>query len=460
MNRAVRTGLFTWAVVTILVIAESLWIYARNGLDGFQAFMQESPYTNIPITLACVAILWCLAGFLLWVVCSGRITWANLPGWAGFFLIAISYLNILRERVRYGDIDYYVEAAFTMFKHQPLPDTYIYPPLWATLLSFLTPLGADGILLVCWIANILSLFLFYYLLHRILEHYGFNPQAAALTATGFLLVNMPVLRTLLYVQVNLHVMNLIFLSVLLYKDRLFLSALALAVAVHLKSSPAVLVLAFLLELNWKWILWFTLNMLVIAACTTAIYGIAPYLDLIHNLELLNAARTLSLRDNSFDSAIGTTLSYFRSGPGLTSLLVYMAKASSLLVALFLSLRSRVFYSAQENGTRLFNAIVPLFLAMTLASPLIWEHHGVFVALPFLLLLKKMSSPTEWLVYGSVWLLVFLMPTFDYFPWSYGRLVSMCILLALLWVTRARNDNTFFPAFNTWAASALNLRSQA
>ncbi len=460
MSRAIRNALICWGIVTFFVIAESVWIYARNGLDGFQSFMRESPYTNIPITLASVAIIWLLVGGLLWLIFAGRITKTSLLSWIGFFIIAISYLNILRERVRYGDIDYYIEAAFALFKHQPLPDTYLYPPLWATLLSFLSPSGQDGILLVCWIANMLSLFLFYYLLHRILEHYGFNLQAAALTTTVFLLINMPVLRTLMYVQVNFHVMNLIFLSILLYKDRLFLSALALALAAHLKASPALLVLAFLLEFNWKWALWFALNMIWIAAFTVVIYGVTPYFDFINNFRLLNAARTLSLRDNSFDSAIGITLSYFRADPFITRILVYLAKAASLLVALVLCLRSRVFYPEKEKGSRLFNAIIPWLVAMTLASPLIWEHHGIFISLPFLLLLRNMGSPAEWTLYGAVYLLEFLTPTFDYFPWSYGRLIGILILLALLWITRNRSDNTFFPAFNTWAESTFNLKTQA
>src|SRR5258706_16407091 len=111
MTRAVRIALIGWLVITFLIISESLWIYTRHGLDGFQAFMQESPYTNIPITLTAVAIVWCLAGLLLWLLFTGKITKTNMLSWTGFFIIALSYLNILRERVRYGDIDYYIEAA-------------------------------------------------------------------------------------------------------------------------------------------------------------------------------------------------------------------------------------------------------------------------------------------------------------------------------------------------------------
>ena len=156
MTRTIRNALICWGSITGLIIFEFIWIYSRHGLAGFEAFMQEAPYTHIPITLASVALTWLLAGFLLWLILTGRITKATSLSWAGFFIIAFLYINILRERVRYGDIDYYTQAAFALIKNQPLPDTYFYPPLWATLLSFLTPLGENGILLIAWIANVLS----------------------------------------------------------------------------------------------------------------------------------------------------------------------------------------------------------------------------------------------------------------------------------------------------------------
>ena len=452
MTKATRNALILWAVITCLIVSESLWIYTRHGLDGFQAFMQEGPYTNIPITLASVAFTWLMAGFLLWLVSSGRLRRGNLLGWSGFFIVAFSYINMLRERVRYGDIDYYIQAASNLFHHQTLPVTYLYPPLWATLLSFLVPYGDESILVVAWVANLLSLFLFYLLLIRTLERYEFDPHAAALTALVFILVNMPIMRTLMYVQVNLHVMNLILLSLLLYKDRPFLSAVALALAVHLKASPAVLILAFLLEFNWKWLAWFIFSMLVLTAFTLAIYGATPFFDFINNFDLLNAPRTLSMRDNSFDSAIGVTLSYFRADFAATRALVLFAKVVTAVVAIILSLRARVFYPAEESGTRLFNSVVPLFIAMTLSAPLMWEHHGVFVALPALLLIRKLASPAEWTFFGTSYLAVFLLPTFDYYPWSYARLLGILILLVLLWITRNRSDNALFPAFNAWAAS--------
>ena len=455
--KAVRNSLISWGIITGLITLEFIWIYSRHGFAGFEAFMQQAPYTLIPITLTSVAISWLLAGLLLWLILAGKITKATGLTWIGFFLVAFLYVNILRERVRYGDIDYYTQAAFALIKHKPLPDTYFYPPLWATLLSFITPLGEDGILLITWTANVLSFFLFYFLLQRTLMLYQFKPYAAALITTLFLTVNMPVLRTFMYVQVNFHVMNFILLSILFYRERLFFSALMMALAVHFKASPVVLLFAFLLQFDWKWLTGFVVSTILITAFTVVFYGVSPYVDFIKNFLFINAPHGLSLHDSSFDSAIGFTLSFFRANFSTVRVLVILTKGFVAIVTILLSIRAKGFFSAESKEARLFNSIVPLFVGMTLLSPLVWEHHALFLTLPFLLLLKKLESPTEWILYAVVYLLVFLVPVFDYFPWSYGRLLGMLILLALLWKSNDRGRNTFFSLFNAWSESLLNWR---
>jgi hypothetical protein len=233
----------------------------------------------------------------------------------------------------------------------------------------------------------------------------------------------------------------------------------LAFAVHFKASPAVLVLAFLFELNWKWLGWFAVSMILIAAFPFAIYGVNPYLNFVNNFLFINAQQGWSLHDSSFDSAIGMTLSYFRADFSIVRALVLFAKAITAMAVIYLSVRSKGFFSNGEGKVNLYNSIIPLFVGMTLLSPLVWEHHAIFLTLPFLLLLKKIESPAEWILYGTVYLLVFLTPTFDYFPWSYGRLAGILILLGLLWKTQARTINTFFSAFNAWAESLFSSKIQ-
>src|SRR3970282_941631 len=101
MTRTIRSALIGWGIITGLILLEFIWIYSRHGFDGFQAFMQEAVYTHIPIALASVALTWLLTGFLLWLILTGRLTKAASLTWAGFFILAFLYINILRERVRY-----------------------------------------------------------------------------------------------------------------------------------------------------------------------------------------------------------------------------------------------------------------------------------------------------------------------------------------------------------------------
>src|SRR5512139_3731158 len=115
MTKTIRNALIGWGVITSTIILQFIWLYSRHGLDGFEAFMQPAAYTHIPIALTSAAMIWTLAGLFLWLIFTGRLTKANSLSWAGFFSVAVLYINVLRERIHYGgDIDYYIQAAFAI----------------------------------------------------------------------------------------------------------------------------------------------------------------------------------------------------------------------------------------------------------------------------------------------------------------------------------------------------------
>lgn len=440
MTRTARTALIAWAVVTLLIALSLAVIAWRLGAAGFSVYIQQPPLINLPVTLASVALLWVSAGALLWLAQAGRIHRANVLGVAGFFVVLWLYLNILSERFRYGDYQYYLDAATRLFNHEALPSTYYYPPLWATLTQFLVPLGETGFFLVLWLLNVLALLLCYVLLLRMLERYGFSGPLAALVTTLFLLINTPLLRTLVYVQVNLYALNLILLSLLLYPRRAFLSALALALAVHLKSSPAVLVLAFLIAKDWRWLGWFILSMMGLAGVTLAVNGLAPFLDMLRNLQGLALSQNMIFHDTSIDSFLRFTGRLVGLGLGPIRIVVYAVKLTLLAATLAVvarAIRAASFTRPEEPARAVLNAMPPLLVFMTIASPVVWEHHGVFLALSFLVLLKMLDRPSDWLWFGFAYLLEFLVPTFDFYPWSFGRLLAPLIILWLMWKTAAR-----------------------
>ncbi|MEK6750773.1 MAG: glycosyltransferase family 87 protein [Chloroflexota bacterium] len=455
MKQSLQTAFKSWIGLTLLVIASLIAIYLRNGMDGLNLFIQQWPLSNLVVTLAATTLTWLLLGVLLHLLANEKINAKNIFTVAGFFLVMFVYLNILRERFRYGDYAYYIEAATALLNNQALPDTYLYLPLWASILQFIVPLGDQGILAILWTVNILALGAFYFLLITILERYNFSHHFAAIATVLFLLINAPLQRTLGFVQVNLLVMDLIFLSILTYPKNTLLSALTLALAVHLKTSPAVLVLAFLLEFNWRWLFWFAISFLVIAAIPILTDGITPYLDYLNNIKILTQIPDTNFHDTSFDSFLRFLNPFLGINILWTRIMIYAAKAALLLATISVMIKNIRGQSFTNDESKMLNAVPPLFIIMTLASPIVWDHHGVFVTLSFLLMLKRIDTPNLWMWFSAAYFLEFMLPSFDFFPWSYGRLVAPMIVLGLMWATASKNEpSSFFVKANDWQAESL------
>jgi Glycosyltransferase family 87 len=456
VKNSLRTAFLAWIGISILVVASVIAIYWRNGVAGLDLYIQQWPLSNLVVTLAATALTWMCVGVILYLLVNQRINAKNVFFIAGFFLVVLVYLNILRERFRYGDYAYYIEAATALLKHQPLPDTYFYLPLWATILQIILPLGDQGVLAILWLLNIIALGLFYILLVRILERYGFSNHFAVSITVFFILINTPLHRTLGYVQVNLLVMALVIFSVLYFSKRPFLSALTLALAVHLKTSPAALVLAFLLERNWRWLAWFAFSFLLLALIPLVLEGISPYLDYFTNISLLAQSTNTNFHDTSFDSFFRFLNPFFGIGISATRIIVMVVKGILGITTIYVMAQNvlqHTFVSGETAYSALLNAIPSLFIFMTLASPIVWDHHGIFVTLPFLLLIKRIDSPALWMWFGFAYLQEFIMPSFDFFPWSYGRLFAPLIVLWLMWVvTKNKRETKAFSAANGWFES--------
>lgn len=449
--KAKKHALLAWIILTTLLLTSLGAIWMWRGAEGFDVAIQRGPISILPVTLGATTVAWLLSGVFLFLLSSGKLNAQNAFTWSGFFLAALVYLNILRERPEYGDIEYYTRAALDLAAGKTLPPQYFYPPLWATLLAWLAPLGENGLFLAVWLLNLLGLFAFYFLLGKTLHLYGFSAHFAALITTVFLLANTPLLRTLVYMQVNLHVLNMVFLGLLLFRRSPALSALSMALAVHLKASPAVLVLAFFLVWDLRWLAWAALWFFLVGLVPVVAYGTSPYLDFVHNALALSAGHGLNFRENSFDGLFTAIGAYLNLAPSFVHAGVYSAKAVLLVAALLVmrqNIRRASFFSGKN--ARLYNAIPSLFILMTLASPILWEHHGIFVSLSFLLLIKKLDTTADWCLFGFAYFFEFLLPTFDFFPWSYGRLIAPLIVLGLMWkVARQSHVSSFFEQANNW-----------
>ena len=445
-------ALVAWAAISALVLISLLGVYAWKGQAGFDVLLVTGPFSKFWLTFMSVILVWLLGGLALALIRGGHIHSGNALTWIGFFIVSILYINLLRERLQYGDLTSYILGATNLYNGEPFDRLYIYPPFWAMLLRPLVPFGEEAFLNVLWLLNALSLMAFYFLLHRVLERYGFSTRLAAITVTLFMLANMAMIRTLFYMQINLQVLDLIFLSILLYPRSRLLSALSLALAVHLKASPLVLVLAFLLERDWRWLAWLAFFGFFIFGVTLLTDGFGPYISYLHNLGLLNEPHGLNFRETSFDSFFWAITQLLKLPYAVPRIAIYVSKALlglATLLVMIRSVRNRTFHQGEQAN--LLNALPPLVILMNMYSPLVWEHHGVFLALSAFALLRVLDTPAEWTWFAAVYFVQFLIPTFDFFPWSYARMLTPLLLLWLMWRAgrRPAGETVTFRRANQW-----------
>jgi len=221
----------------------------------------------------------------------------------------------------------------------------------------------------------------------------------------------------------------------------------------LKTSPAALVLAFLLERNWRWVAWFAVSFIVLALIPLALEGPASYFDFLTNIRLLSQSLNTNFHDTSFDSFFRFLDPFFGIRIEMTRIIVMAVKAIFGITTIYVmaqNVRQHTFVSRVVEHNALLNALPSLFILMTLASPVVWDHHGIFVTLSFLVMLKCIDAPALWMWFGYAYIQEFILPSFDFFPWSFGRLFAPLIVLCLMWlVTRKEGEPKFLPAANRW-----------
>jgi len=432
-----------WTAATALFIISSLAIYACFGSKGILLLIQKGPSSITEQTFACVAITWLSWGAALVFLKNPQLRSKHGVAIVCSLFILLLYVNILRERMNYGDVWDYVRAAFDLHGRKPFHYRYIYPPLLATLCQPLLPLGKNGLAAVFWFANILSLIAFFWLLKAVLVQYGFGRGLSLWLVFIFMVVNVPILRTLGYGQINLHVMNLILLTMLLFPHHQILSALSLAAAVHLKATPFILALPFFRTRDKKWTISFLAGLIGLSSLTLIFYGWTPFAAFLHNARNIFSGHGLCFRENSVDSLVRATAILL--GVDFSSTVIIFK--APILVLIFVTavynMRHATFSVRKETRQDILNSIPSLLVLMVLASPRVWEHHPVFLAIPFLLITKKLNTPYSWMWYCFAYLLEFIMPTFDFYPWSYGRLISPIILTILMLRFCRKHDSDMF-----------------
>lgn len=431
--------ILVYLILTVLSAAYLLGVYLAAGSSGMDSIFKTGPASYATINIFVICACWGIAGAILFFLGRPALARRHILFIALFFLLSFFFLNVLREPhlAKRGDFGIYWNAVRRVETGKAMSRSWAYTPLLTSLLRPLYPLGSREASCYFKITNYAAVLLSYLLLYLVLQKYGFPRHAAAAFPFVLLIFSVPLARALAYQQVTIHVVNMILISLLFYGRNNLVSAAALCLAVNLKVTPAILILPFLYNREWRWLVFFVAVQVLIIAFTSWMCGIRYWGDFFHSGLRVMA---FAYRNNSIDSFL-FNLSRFLGIP-FDKIASAAAKIVFLIISAVMwraSCEREVFYSGERRMGVVYNGFVPLLLFAVVVSPRIWAHYLIILSLPFLVMLKVIRGKGELALYLLSYVLIFLVPVFDLFPFSYHRLLGILICYRLCWVISMRPE---------------------
>ncbi len=378
--------------------------------------------------------IWLLMGLIIFALARGRVNKNNTALYGSFIIVALVYANILRERVWCGDVDDYVAAATAICQGRHFADRYLYPPMWASILSVFSKYGeTEAAYYACYGANMLSLWVFFFLAVAWLRRFGLSLNLASVIVFFAVVLNVPILRNLCYVQVNLMIADLILGSLLLYPRFPIRSAILLALGVHLKVVPLVFAPLFLGTHKWKWSLSFCLALMGVVALTSWKDGFGYYGDFLQNLRAFG--NIITPRSSSIDCWVRLLLDNLVGSRQFARALTLSIKSllliSTCVLALLSARRQSFIKTSDGDSDRVINGSIPLFFLTIIFSPTVWVYHLTWLIAPALALALTLRTRSQMAVFLTAYFAVFFLPAFDVFPWAIARLAGWLGLYAMV-----------------------------
>lgn len=383
-------------------------------------------------------------------------------------LVFFHFLAILRQHgARSWDYACYERAAQAIVQGlSPYGDCYIYFPTPAQVFAWLYQLsmiGASFVLtdithkadqlwdLVFYLyeaTQFLQVILAYALCYRLARRLGLEAMRASVLIAMLFLFNNPLLATLKHNQVNLWVLNLILLAMLWLPRHPLLSGLCVAIGGHIKLYPLILLLPWTLTRQWRALLAAGAGMIGLVLVQTR-GGQDWHLWQAFLAFAGTFPKGTFFRDNSLHSLVYNTIGHLKWLLGDPSYTVNEQRVGWIvLVAMgILGLLYLVRFFQRERGlativpqaenrrerrmlTEMGHSIDAIALGL-LISPVVWEHHYL-LALPVVIWgLATQDAPRRLGLVGVSAFLIFVIPTFDIFPFSYHRLAGLLLLVATL-----------------------------
>ncbi len=366
------------------------------------------------------------------------------------WLIFLSY-TIELSRKSWDYIQY--ETAFRAIvagTNPYLSTRYLYPPFFADVMVFvfriglrlfpLLSLGKSSWVFVFYIhqsALLFFLLLAYVLSMQFAAQIGLDDVTGVLLVSAIFLFNVPVLRTLSNNQVNFYVLVSILGALVFLQKYPFLAGVSVSLGGFIKLYPFALSVPLLGMKKWRALTGVLTGSVVIAMIETNFFRNLNLWDQFVNFYLsFPVEQESSLFRNT------SPMSFLRSSLRLLGvsleILPVIFGIVGLAVLIWYALRffqrEKMIVSVEKlpmglESFRNIGHLLDFSVLSLLIAPSAWEHHYV-IAIPlaiWVFALRGKDAPWQVLLGYA---LVFVLPVFNVFPFSYLRMAGIILLLAL------------------------------
>lgn len=369
------------------------------------------------------------------------------------YLISLIFLALTIE-LSFGSWDYdQYEAAFRAIAEGENPylgTRYLYPPLFADMMAFMFRVGLRFFSYVemdksAWVfvfythqASLLYFLIFSYILSiEFGVQIGFKELHSVIVVSALYLFNVPILRTLSNNQVNFYILTSILLALVLLRKYPFAAGVAAAVGGLIKIYPFALSAPMMLLRKWRAIAGILVGSLLVFLFETSFFR---DIDLwrqfvVFYLTFPVEQESLLFRNSSPMSLLRSSFGFLGLSDTILRVVfigVVLLVAGWYLIRFFQREKMEIPSGALRMDTDFFRMtghLLDFSVISLLIAPSAWEHHYV-IAIPLALWTFSLRSRDAFLPTVIGVALVFALPVFNIYPFSYLRMAGLLILLML------------------------------
>ena len=343
----------------------------------------------------------------------------------------------VRERINIYDEKQFQNLADSIFGKSLIILPYIYTPILAQMIVFLSTTHYQQYFLYFLITNTLLTFLCLYLIYYLLDLKKENAKITVLFLFALLFNNIPLIITINYGQLNILVFFLILTSLVFNKkNKQFMSSFFLVLAVLMKIYPALFIIYYAFKKRFKYIFYSIINFIIILSISglcfgfyywteffkmsfqSFLYGVKPVFFFDFNTYINNNSL------NAFLTQLFIKLNISRDLviPTLLGLLLLLLVIFWKKIRLFLNVECQNFYTSI------------LIMLCLILSTISWQHHYMIMMFPLAYFFKLIIDKRKYLYFIPLALILYFIqfyPRFSGFPFNQMRFLFTVFSLFLL-----------------------------